>query len=127
MALSRGKNYSVLVIPDDGSRTREFKVSTFLLRALLVLALIDLALVLAGAFSVWRLKGWGEAVEQLKAENVRLQEEAGKVQKLSQALERMKATDEQIRTMLSGDASFNGSPPETASGDSSGASSSGKR
>ena len=127
MAMSRSKSYSVIVIPDDGSRTREFKVSTLLLRALLVLALIDLALVLGGAVSVWRLKGWGEAVEQLKAENVRLQEEAGKVQRLSQALERMKATNEQIRTMLSGEAASNGPPPEAASGDPSGTSPSGKR
>ncbi len=127
MAMSRSKNYSVIVIPDDGSRTWEFKVSTLLLRALLVLALIDLALVLGGAFSVWRLKGWGQTVEQLKAENARLREEAGKVQKLSQALERMKATDEQIRTMLSGEAASSGPPPEAASGDPSGASSSGKR
>ncbi len=116
---SRGKSYSVIVIPDDGSRTREFKVSGLLLRAALVLALIDLVLVLGGVISVWRLKGWGDAVEQLKAENTHLRGEAEKVQKLSQALERLKATDEQIRTMLSGDASAGGTSPEAAPGESS--------
>jgi len=102
MVQRRSRNFSVLVIPDDGSRTREFKVSSFMIRAALVLALAVLGLSLLGGLSVLRLRGWGRTVEQLQAENTRLRVEADKVQSLSQVLERLKDRDQQLRIMLSG-------------------------
>ncbi|MBI2952579.1 hypothetical protein HYY27_10805, partial [bacterium] len=102
MARRRSRSFSVIVIPDDGSRTREFKVNALTIRTALILVLIGLGLSLFGGVSVLRLKGWEDAVDRLQTENARLRAEAEKVQKLSQALERLKATDQQIRTMLSG-------------------------
>jgi len=110
MARRRGRNFSVIVIPDDGSRTREFKVSAFTVRMALALVLIGLGLSLFGGVSVVRLKGREDEVERLRAENARLRAEAEKVQKLSQALERLKATDQQIRTMLSGSVPLSEAP-----------------
>jgi hypothetical protein len=107
MAQNRRRSFSVIVIPDDGSRTREFKVNAFMLRMALVLALAALGLSLLGGLSVLRLRGWGETVKRLQAENTLLRAEADKVQKLSQALERLKARDQQIRIMLSGSVPLN--------------------
>ncbi len=110
MALNRRKSFSVLVIPDDGSRTREFKVSALAVKMAFVLILIGLTLSLFGGVSALQLRGWGEAVENLQVENARLRAEAEKVQKLSQALERLKDTDQQIRTMLSNSVPLNEAP-----------------
>lgn len=107
MARKRRRSFSVIVIPDDGSRTREFKVSALAVRMALILTLICLILSLFGGVSALRLKDWGEALAKLQAENARLRAEAEKVQKLSQALERLKDTDQQIRTMLSGSVPLN--------------------
>jgi hypothetical protein len=76
----------------------------------LALVLIGLGLSLFGGVSVVRLKSWEDDVEGLQAENARLRAEAEKVQKLSQALERLKATDQQIRTMLSGSVPLSEAP-----------------
>lgn len=110
MARRRSRNFSVIVIPDDGSRTWEFKVNALTVRAALILVLIGLGLSLFGGVSVVRVKGWEDAVGRLQTENARLRAEAEKVQKLSQALERLKATDQQIRTMLSGSVPLSEAP-----------------
>jgi hypothetical protein len=110
MARRRSRNFSVIVIPDDGSRTREFKVNALMVKMALTLVLIGLGLSLFGGASVVRLKGREDDVERLQTENARLRAEAEKVQKLSQALERLKATDQQIRTMLSGSVPLNEAP-----------------
>jgi hypothetical protein len=76
----------------------------------LALILVGLTLSLFGGLSMLQLKGWGETVQDLRAENVRLRAEAEKVQRLSQALERLKDTDQQIRTMLSNSVPLNEAP-----------------
>lgn len=110
MARRRSRNFSVIVIPDDGSRTREFKVSALTVRMALAMVLIGLGLSLFGGISVVRLKGWEDDVKRLQSENARLRAEAEKVQKLSQALQRLKDTDQQIRTMLSGSVPLSEAP-----------------
>ena len=102
MLQKRVKTYSILIVPDDGSRTHELKISSLLLKIMVVFVGVGMIMTVFGGLAVWHQKTWSASMETLKVENARLRANSHKVEKLSKELEGLKATDQQIRTMLSG-------------------------
>ena len=118
MSHGRSNGFSILIVPDDGSPTREFKISAPLLRALIVVLGFGLVVTLIGTLAIWRLRTWTSNVERLETENAGLRAKAQMVEALSRELDRLKLTDQQIRTMLSGSLPLNGAtydPPRSSS------------
>ena len=101
MPRRRRRQLSVLVIPDDGSRTLEFKVSFWLLRALVGAVGVLLALVLAGGVFYWQARSWERQALSLKGSNALLQAEVDRVEELAEAVVYIKQVDQQLRDMLS--------------------------
>lgn len=101
MAKRRQKQVSVLVIPDDGSRTLEFKLNYIQVWGLGGLLGMLVVLVLLGGVFFWQTQYWKHAVQALEQDNALLRQEAARVDELAQTVSRMKTWDQQLRTMLS--------------------------
>jgi len=101
LAKRRQKQLSVLVIPDDGSRTLEFKLSYIILAGAGILMVGLLALVAAGGVFLFQAQHWKNTASALRQDNARLRREAARVDELAQMVARMKMWDQQLRTMLS--------------------------
>ena len=101
MAKQRQRQLSVLVIPDDGSRTLEFKVGYWVLRMAACGLVILLVLVFAGAVFYWRAHYWEGVARTYSLDNQRLKGEVTRVEELAKMVTHMKQVDQQMRTMLS--------------------------
>ncbi|MDA0710528.1 MAG: M23 family metallopeptidase [bacterium] len=101
MAKRRHKQLSVLVIPDDGSRTLEFKLNYVLLGVISGILISLLGCVIAGGFLFWERQFWKDQALDLQRDNFRLKNEMARVDELAQVVTRMKAWDQQLRTILS--------------------------
>lgn len=92
---------SVLIIPDDGTQTREFKIGYWLIHAFVVFQVCLIVLVLFVGFFYWRSLEWeGEAL-RLRHDNHRTRAELARVHDLATVVERMKRVDQQLRAILS--------------------------
>ena len=101
MAKRQRRQLSVLVIPDDGTQTREFKMEYWFVHAFVVIQLVLIGLVCVGGVFYWRSLQWeGEAL-RLRHDNQRARAELERVDDLASAVTRMKLVDQQLRTMLS--------------------------
>ena len=101
MAKRQRRQLSVLIIPDDGTRTREFKIEYWLVPAFVVVQAVFLGLVCLGGVFYWRSLQWeGEAL-RLRHDNQRARAELEWVDDLASVVTRMKLVDQQLRTMLS--------------------------
>ena len=101
MSKRRRSQLSVLVIPDDGSRTLEFKVSYWLIWAGGGLLGVLLLLLILGAVFFWQAHYWQEVAGALRRENSRLRDDVEQVEELAQAVAQMKQADQKLRAMLS--------------------------
>ncbi|MDA0748877.1 MAG: M23 family metallopeptidase [bacterium] len=101
MAKRRRRQLSVLVIPDDGSRTLEFKLSYWLLRIAVGALILLLALVALGGSFYWKAHKWQRVAHSYKRENTRLRTEVERIEELANVVIQMKQIDQQLRTMLS--------------------------
>jgi len=90
----------VLIIPDDGSRTLEFKLSYWALRWSVVAGVLALALVVSGGFAHWRSLHWEGVSATLQRDNGRLRSQVDRIDELSELIARMKLVDQQLRGML---------------------------
>ncbi len=101
MGKRRGRQLSVSVIPDDGSRTLEFKVSYWLLRGAVAGLLVLVAMVVVGGVFYLDARYWEDVATSYRRENVYLRSEAERVEDLAQIVMRIKQVDLQLREMLS--------------------------
>ena len=101
MATRRVKQLSVLVIPDDGSRTLEFKVSHWVLHTAAATLVCMLLLVVTGMVFFWQARAWERIAESLKRQNSRLRVEVERIDELTQVVGQIKRVDRQLRNMLS--------------------------
>ena len=101
MAKRHQKQLSVLVIPDDGSRTLEFKLYYPVLWGACVVLVGLLVMVCAGIVFFWQAQYWEHTARVQKSDNVRLRTEVARVDELAQMVTRMKAWDQQLRSVLS--------------------------
>jgi murein DD-endopeptidase MepM/ murein hydrolase activator NlpD len=101
LAKRRRKQLSVLVIPDDGSRTLEFKVSHWVLHVAAATLLCMLLLVVTGMVFFWQARAWERIAESLKRQNTRLRVEVERIDELTQVVGQIKHVNQQLRNMLS--------------------------
>ena len=101
MAKRHQKQLSVLVIPDDGSKTLEFKLNYPMLWGMGVLLAFLLCMVLAGVVFFWQAQYWEHTARAQELDNTRLRAEVARVDELAQMVTRMKAWDQQLRSVLS--------------------------
>ena len=112
LSTRRRRQLSVLVIPDDGSRTLEFKLSYWTLRLVSGLLIMLVALVFVGGRYYWLSRSWEQVAQSHKRENRRLRAEDERVDELASMVSRMKEVDQQLRSMLSPNLSL---PPSSYS------------
>ena len=115
MLKRRRRQLSVLIIPDDGSRTLEFRVSFWLLRGLVGALGVLLALVLAGGVFYWQARSWERRALMLKGANALLQSEVDRVAELAETVGHIKQVDQQLRDMLSATGAAIAPPPYAVS------------
>lgn len=97
----RGKRYfSILVVPDDGSKTLEFRIPQRIIPTFKVISLVLLGLILLAGFCYWRTAERAAMAFRLERENRRLAAENQKVKELSQTLEQVTAFRHRLMTML---------------------------
>lgn len=102
------KKFSVLVIPDDGSRTLKFKLSYPLLVGIGSGLAFALCMVFIGLFFLWEALYWKHTAQALERDNERLYTDVARVEELAQVVTRMKAGEQTLRSIL---ASHVGLPP----------------
>ncbi len=101
MAKRFHKHLSVLVIPDDGSRTIEFKLNYLILWVIMGVLGGLVVLVLLGGVFLGQAQYWKKIAQELSVDNARLRQEAERVDELAQMVSRMKSHDQKLRMMLS--------------------------
>lgn len=100
MAKRKGRQLSILIIPDDGSSTREFKLGYGLIRGVIVGQVLLIVLVLLGGVFYSRSLYWESEALRLTRTNQSLQNDMRQVADLADAVTRMKQVDRQLREML---------------------------
>ncbi len=110
MAKRQGRQLSILIIPDDGSSTREFKLGYGVLRSILVGEVLLVVLLILGGVFYWRSLYWESEALRLIRDNQGFQNEMRQVGELADAVTRMKQVDRQLRAMLSPAVKLPGSP-----------------
>ena len=101
MAKRQGRQLSILIIPDDGSSTKEFKLGYGLIRGLVAGQIALLVLVIMGGVFYSRSLYWESEALRLKRDNQSLQNEMRQVGELADAVTRMKRVEQQLHAMLS--------------------------
>jgi murein DD-endopeptidase MepM/ murein hydrolase activator NlpD len=101
LAKRHSRQLSILIIPDDGSRTREFKLGYGLIRGALVAEVLLFVLVIMGGVFYWRSLYWEAEALRLTRDNQGLRTEMRQVGDLAESVSRMKQADRQLRAMLS--------------------------
>ena len=90
MAKRQGRQLSILIIPDDGSSTREFKLGYGLIRGIILGEVLLFILVVLGGVFYSRSLSWESEALRLMRENQGLQNEMRQVGELADAVSRMK-------------------------------------
>ena len=101
MAKRHQKQLWVLVIPDDGSRTLEFKLHYPVLWGAGAVLVGLLVMVCAGIVFFLQAQYWEHTARAQELDNTRLHAEVARVEELAQMVTRMKAWDQQLRSVLS--------------------------
>lgn len=119
MSRRRRRQLSVLVIPDDGSRTLEFKLTYWFLRSAIGALVLLIVLVILGGGFYWQARNWERVAQALKRENNRLRAEVERIEELAQVITEIKRVDMQLRDMLSSNmqlapAAYSAPPPAYA-------------
>ncbi len=106
------KNFSVLVIPDDGSRTLKFKLSYHMLLGIGLGSALALCMVFVGLFFFWRATYWKHTAQMLEQDNERLYADVTRVDELAQVVTRMKAGEQTLRSILASHTGLSPTPVE---------------
>ena len=107
------KNFSVLVIPDDGSRTLKFKLSYPMLLGMGSGLAFALCMVVIGLFFLWQALYWKHTAQNLERDNERLYADVARVDELAQVVTRIKAGEQKLRSILASRIGLSPIPDET--------------
>ncbi len=106
------KNFSVLVIPDDGSRTLKFKLGYRMLLGIGSGLAFALCMVFIGLFFFWQALSWKHTAQTLEQENERLYADVARVDELAQVVMRMQVGEQKLRSILAGHMGLSPIPDE---------------
>ena len=96
------KNFSVLIIPDDGSRTLKFKLGYRMLLGIGSGLAFALCMIFIGLFFFWRATYWKHTAQTLEQENEHLHADVARVDELAQVVTRMQVGEQKLRSILAG-------------------------
>ncbi len=99
--MAKGKSYTVIVVPNDGSRTFKFTASQFQLRLIKYALAVLIILIVIGAASYWTVARRALQADALENRNLELEVEARKIARLTATLERIKRINRQLLTLWS--------------------------
>ena len=106
------KNFSVLVIPDDGSRTLKFKLTYPMLLGIGLVSAFALCMVFIGLFFLWQALYWKHTAQNLERDNERLYADVTRVDELAQVITRMQVGEQKLRSILAGHIGLSPTPDE---------------
>ncbi len=94
------RRISVLFIPDDHAEPYSFRVGSFMVKVVVVTAVLLVLHMIGGAFSYWQLIKTQHISAELRRDNKRLLEDNKRVYELASQLEEMVKEQEKIRSLL---------------------------
>ncbi|KAA3611257.1 MAG: M23 family metallopeptidase [Calditrichaeota bacterium] len=96
------KTYSFLIIPDSKDNPKNFTLSAFAVRSLLISAVVVLVLIVLGAASYWSVANIALDYVRLKEENFELRTSLQSVEGMQSDLSKMRKMNDDIRNTLTG-------------------------
>ncbi|MFH1007576.1 MAG: M23 family metallopeptidase [Candidatus Latescibacterota bacterium] len=103
--MAKTKRYiSVLIIPEDGSNTREYKVSSGIFRLIKGFSVVLFLVVVSAGMVYWRATYWAFTARKMEEENRLLRAENAKVLKLAQMVDEVRQSRQRLEVMLRGEA-----------------------
>ncbi|MCK5118910.1 MAG: M23 family metallopeptidase [Candidatus Latescibacteria bacterium] len=102
--MTKTKRYiSVLLVPEDGSSIREFKVSSRIFGLLKGFSIVLLVVLLSAGVAYWKASRWALAARRMEEENRMLRAENAKVVTLARMLEEVRQSRQRLEVMLRGE------------------------
>ena len=92
--------FSILIVPDDGSRTTEFRVARRTVCGAVIVVCVFALLIGLGIASYWKVSGWALQSRELMDRNIELETENRKIRTLMATLERIRSIDAHLRKIL---------------------------
>lgn len=106
------KNFSVLVIPDDGSRILKFKLTYPMLLGIGLGSAFALCMVFIGLFFFLQALYWKHTAQTLERDNERLYADVTRVDELAQVITRLQVGEQKLRSILAGHMGLSPIPDE---------------
>jgi murein DD-endopeptidase MepM/ murein hydrolase activator NlpD len=100
MKKKANRRISVLFIPDDHAEPYSFRVGSFMVKVVVVVAVLLALHMIGGAISYWQLIKTQRLSSELRRDNKRLLEDNKRVYQLAGQLEEMVKEQEKIRSLL---------------------------
>lgn len=94
------KRLTLLIIPEEGEKTHEFKIPRVVLWVLGLCLLCGSGLIAVGLYSFAQSRDLEEVVVQLQREKSLLEAEVEQIDQLEQVLQRLQRSNEQLRAIL---------------------------
>jgi murein DD-endopeptidase MepM/ murein hydrolase activator NlpD len=96
------KFYTFILIPDNEKQTKSFKIKASLLRFIMLSLVLIIILISTAFISYYKFVGKLIDYQNVKKENQQLKNGLSKIEQLQSDLDKLKKTDNKIRTSLSG-------------------------
>lgn len=102
--MTKTKRYiSILIVPEDSSKTREFKISGRVFGLLKGVPVVLLAVVLSAGVAYWKATQWALTARKTEEENRTLRAENAKVVALARMLDEVRQSRQRLEVMLGGE------------------------
>jgi len=102
-SLTKTRRYiSILIVPEDGSKMRAFKISDRVFGLLKGILVVLLAVVLSAGMSYWKATQWALTARKMEEENRTLRAENAKVVALARMLDEVRQSRQRLEVMLRG-------------------------
>lgn len=95
-------SYSFIIVPDSKDNPRNYKLTAFAVRSIILLAVLLVVLIIAGAATYWKVASVAIDYVRLKEENFELRSSLKRVESIRDELSQMQNMNEKIRESLSG-------------------------
>lgn len=101
MASSKGRGWNLLIVPEDESKIRQYRVPRGLAISVLVFGIVLFVYAIAETVLFWSVAREASQVQPLKQEVQRLQHAGNRLAVMTEELTRLQSFEQQIRRVLS--------------------------